>query len=64
MAGREKHAERSHYSSHTRPYRNFSLKALRAQDQRNQHDTIAERLGKLMGKVADKFKRKTPATSK
>jgi len=55
MAGRAKHAERSHYSSHVRPYRNFSLKALRSQDQRDKHDTIADRLSRLMNRVKDEF---------
>lgn len=55
MAGRAKHAERSHFSSHERLYGNFSLKALRAQDQRSKHDTIADRLAKFMGGLKDKL---------
>ncbi len=45
MSSREKHMQRSHYSSHTgMPYRRFALKAARSQDVKNNRETIMSRL--------------------
>lgn len=44
MSSREKHMQRSHYSSHTdMPYRRFALKAARSQDVKNNRETIVDR---------------------